>query len=654
MPKQLRIDELLEWGRSHHTILHPSVEVYRDDVTGLSFRAKEDVPPGAKLVSCAYQTTLSFLNAIPYSFLFESHGSKPFPLEFISQLALEDPHIIGHFFLMQQYLMGKRSFWWKYIRLLPQPDQPDLLAIPIWWPEADRRFLWGTNAEPPVEIRRKLWMIERAKGIKLLESSPEHQDWDEYTQKLYFWAATIFGTRSFRASLTVPEEGLVEQYKGNHKAIWECVTQDRFSVLLPILDIGNHDGVNRVEWSKHPDTGHFALSTCKAVEKGEQIFNYYGDKSNSELLVGYGFTLDSPSQDVVNLKLVPSAEAIRLRRSQSCHNHRPTSHPEEEFMFGVRTGSLVERAKGSLGLESLPHGLLEALICMVANNRERRFIEQNPQYCLQVDLDFDSFAGPLYRAFFSAIRILYIKIRLEMERLHDTGEGLGSPSNHNQTMALKYRTQQNSVLMKASSRLSQILEDALLFKSFDAQVPETFQNDQNFPAGLLTLMHAFSWLQAQYSGVHDSVVSIISEDQEEDLPLDWRLLIVDWDNTYWCVWIYTIWLLWARDGQAFQERHPAFRTWLDEMRMAYSKDQQDGAYDILHASPSEVETINLTVEAITNLPQFKSARDILMSHEKGWEPLRNFASFVAKEETVAVTSGGLEQRVLAINKTRGP
>jgi hypothetical protein len=60
----------------------------------------------------------------------------------------------------------------------------------------------------------------------------EGLDWREYSYELYQWAATIFGTRSFRASLTLP----VEYCELGH------IKEDRFSFLLPILDIGNHNG----------------------------------------------------------------------------------------------------------------------------------------------------------------------------------------------------------------------------------------------------------------------------------------------------------------------------------------------------------------------------------------------------------------------------
>jgi hypothetical protein len=321
------IEGLLSWARNLGTTLHPSVQIYQDPLTGLSFGALEDIPPQMKLVNCSYEVTISYLNAVDAPG-FARRSRKIFPRNFLDALGSENPNIIGHFFLMQQYLLGEESFWWPYIRLLPQPEAPS--CIPALWPGEDQRYLDGTNAEPAIKKRMGMWEEEWKSTITLLRG---FEGVEEYTFDLYKWAASIFGSRSFRPSLTIPES-YVPVYA-------DQVRKDKFSVLLPVMDIGNHNGVNNVDWITDPSSGVFVLSNRGPLHQGLQVFNYYGDKSNSELLVGYGFTLTpSPNldRDVVNLKLKPGADALALRRSQYCHvipheTENEVSELHREFLY---------------------------------------------------------------------------------------------------------------------------------------------------------------------------------------------------------------------------------------------------------------------------------------------------------------------------------
>jgi hypothetical protein len=53
----------------------------------------------------------------------------------------------------------------------------------------------------------------------------------------------------------------------------------------------------------------------------------------------------------------------------------------------------------------------------------------------------------------------------------------------------------------------------------------------------------------------------------------------------------------------------------------------------LHAEPSELDTIDLMINGISKL-DWNNAQDGLFSNPKSRERLRNFASFVAQEETI--------------------
>ncbi|KAE9366045.1 SET domain-containing protein [Stipitochalara longipes BDJ] len=542
------IRTLVEWASKYEIPLHSQVEVYQDPVTGLSFRARENLSPGTKIVDCSYQISLSYLNAISPSSLFPRHESEPFPPDFIEHLEQEDPHIIGHFFLVQQYLMGKKSFWAPYIKLLPQPDEPERLGIPNWWPVADQRFLVGTNAYPPISIREERWQSEWARGYALLQG--RFEDCAAYTYQLYKWAATIYGSRCFRSSLTIPT-ALV-----NRSQVIDHIEKDRFAVLFPLMDIGNHNGVDQAVWIPDATTGHLSFLIRDATPKGNQIFNYYGHKHNSELLTAYGFLLPNPEHDKFNMGLLPSTEAVLLRRSQSCHRHYNHTRPEEEFKFQVGTSG--RKSEIQIVLSSFSEGLVDTMVCMVANSRESDFIQQNPGYCIEKVVD--PFGGPLSRALINAFSTICKKLKQDMIIMEDHGVKLGKPQNKNQQIALKYRHGQLRVIKGAHDLVAEYIQQTISFNCIcpHGQANLRMHNGPNF----LSLECAYGWLERYYPIEYAAVIGWISEDQNEPLPLNWAIIVEDWDRTYWIVWVLILWMLRKRDLHKFSVEHENLNEWL--------------------------------------------------------------------------------------------
>ncbi|KAH7336407.1 hypothetical protein BKA65DRAFT_607298 [Rhexocercosporidium sp. MPI-PUGE-AT-0058] len=631
------IQTLTSWAKKYGTTLDPNVEIYHDSVTGLSFRALQNIPPGTKLVKCSFQTILSYLNATEASSSFQSH-SPPFPHQFINALKVDDPNIIGHFFLVQQYLLGAQSFWWNYIRLLPQPDAPETLGLPVWWPDADLKFLDGTNAEPPIKKRKALWEDEWKQGIALLKLDDCFEDSERYTYHLYQWAASIFGSRSFRTSLTIPSGLITGNSKlssGDMSVNLEHMSKDRFSVLLPVMDIGNHNGVKQVDWLRDTIAGVFSLENCEMIERGKQIYNFYGDKSNSELLIAYGFMLPGLERDAVNLRLTPSPEAVQLRRSQRSHVMDP-NQPDQEFMFNVRIPNDTRRDDRAIQeLSVFSPGLINTMSCMLANTREQRFIFANPTYSLEKDPEV--FSGAMSRNIILVLRLLRDKLQYETSRIEQTGAFLGEPQNQNQETALDYRNRQTQVLQRAITPISSLLQAAFTYSSFckhlshHVKQPTQDQTPLHGHVELLSLECAFSWLELNYPDIAFPVYDLISEDQEEPLPLDWTVLVEDWDHTYWTVWIYLVWILWLQNKSDFETRHVDLTTWILKVNASYDEAlSSDPEISTLHADPTEKETIDLMTENIAKLPQIITST----LHPDLSEQLRNFASFVAIEESL--------------------
>jgi len=335
-----RFKRLVEWAQHHGARLHPSLEVYHDDVTKFSLRVKHSeapLQPGFDAIHCPFSVTLSYLNALvdgPFSSASSTREGRTaaFPTRFKSSLP---PHVIGRFYLIQQYLRGDDSFWHAYIASLPRPEHINSWALPAFWSEDDAYFLEGTNAGVAIEeiqanVKRE---FKQARKVLKEEGFP---NWQDYTKVLYNWAFCIFTSRSFRPSLI-----LEDSTKQDIRKILPlgCAIDD-FSVLQPLFDIPNHSITVRYSWNLNTHPAGCTLICEDAYQPGAQVFNNYGMKTNSELLLGYGFTLPE-TQDLHN-------DYVHLRKKQETEE---TGTPKD-FLISLRpfvdSSSLVAGSRPQL------------------------------------------------------------------------------------------------------------------------------------------------------------------------------------------------------------------------------------------------------------------------------------------------------------------
>ena len=149
------LHSLLSWAKRHGAHVHDSVIFTRDDTSGICLRTRKDTAPvsaGSQLVTCPYMLSISYLNALDTP-LFPSR-CETFPGSFLEGFPKETVMV---FFLTQQYLRNEHSFWWPYIRCLPQPDEPDRLGTPLHFSSEDLLWLKGTNLEKAASDRKEAW-----------------------------------------------------------------------------------------------------------------------------------------------------------------------------------------------------------------------------------------------------------------------------------------------------------------------------------------------------------------------------------------------------------------------------------------------------------------------------------------------------------------
>ncbi len=158
------------WFVAHGGTIHQDVEI-ASGPTGNSLRLRTgcSLSPGTMVASCPHNLTISWLNVI--------HGQNPF----IKQFSLSPVRdgttvvtktVIVRFFIIEQYLLGDQSFWWPYIRALPQPFSEDALASLLWYDNDDLLWLRGTNLEDAMKRVEQGRQKEYKEAIESLHDAP--------------------------------------------------------------------------------------------------------------------------------------------------------------------------------------------------------------------------------------------------------------------------------------------------------------------------------------------------------------------------------------------------------------------------------------------------------------------------------------------------
>ncbi|CAK7244243.1 MAG: hypothetical protein STHCBS139747_005779 [Sporothrix thermara] len=574
---EVNMDALLHWFIDEHNgQLHHALEVYRSENAGQSFRAgKATIAAGEPVVVCPISASLSFLNALggghPLGKAPPESGMEPSPAFPPAFMQAVPPHVIGRFFLMQQYLLGAASPWAPYIATLPQPQDYDAWALPAVWPSEGRdaaalTLLEGTNAEvAAAEMRQRIDAEFRAAWPLLQDNG--HDQKNDYTFALYEWAYCMFTSRSFRPSLVLapqiqtaltstPDRDLDagttvdprHLAMVNHARLPQGCGIDDFSLLLPVLDIGNHDPRAVVEWQPVVDSSRSAalcssaaatsaaavlipassttpadhaivFFTGTAHASGQPVYNNYGSKTNSELLVGYGFVL-APTTDMHNdyVHLRKRGELGKGAAEADAAAGTSASTVHRDFLLSLRpmreASSIVGRArlgltsssssssssssgeaktKRSPGFALVDDGLLWDMLSLMLQPEDRDQVQRyavaqatgNTEYLTTaameavqnavpapelrdaiLDLVFGTTqSGPdtpaMLRRISSQVRLtLLYKFDADLEKLQAKDAALASfkPSTPHERLAIQYRTQYAAVLSNAIDVLGSEVE----------------------------------------------------------------------------------------------------------------------------------------------------------------------------------------------------
>lgn len=428
---------LADWVLKNGGFFHPDIEIAYSPSIGYHVVVVEDkaVNSRTRIASCPMTCTLSVLNALNIE-PFSDHGTK-FPRAFLKKNTA-NREMLQAFFLMEQYVLGGKSWWAPYVRTLPSVEDVNALQFDT---EDDELWIKGTNLETGYRELMMKWKANYQKGVKDLKA----HGWDRcgsYTWELYRWAASMFGSRGFSSvvlSDTIPSEQaqFAATQGGRVDPVVREVFDERFAVLLPLLDILNHKSRAKIEWQ--PRTSYVGLQVLENYHSGEQIYNNYGPKDNESLLLSYGFVTEDRSAQHVALALrVPPGTLLDAVKTWPMDPRANT----ENKLYILNTGHHKNATATCLESSLFDYSLLDTISVLTANERETSAMVTLRKTLMSIGLRkphrFDDFRNLL--AVLAQLMVHCEKARARLTSTRPTSE----PKSMKQVNASTLRTQQIS------------------------------------------------------------------------------------------------------------------------------------------------------------------------------------------------------------------
>ncbi|EKX42007.1 hypothetical protein GUITHDRAFT_141487 [Guillardia theta CCMP2712] len=198
---------------------------------------------------------------------------------------LSEKNKVLMYFLLQMYNPKKESFWKPYFDIMPTN-----LTSPIFWSEDELQELAGSEVSNMARIEKKRL---RAMYDELRERIFKHDRKtflkQAFTLKNWFWANGLYDSRVIQLNRQTGH--------GN------------VPTFIPLIDMVNcieSQDKTFIQYDKKLRAA--VMYADRAVSRGVQVFESYGNKSNYEYLLYNGFVMEDNPNDCVYISF-PSSNA---------------------------------------------------------------------------------------------------------------------------------------------------------------------------------------------------------------------------------------------------------------------------------------------------------------------------------------------------------
>jgi len=225
--------------------------------------ATEDIKPGELMLS------------VPFKFLISPKTAGDGPLgPALKEIALPSSIVLTLFLINEKADPG--SFYQPWLSILP-----DQVSSSLFFSDEEMQELEGSMMQSITMQRREVLAQEYSEVMKIL--SVNHSALfpaDKFTQEAYTWATSIVASRSITVNagnVTVP-------------------------VIVPFADCASHHHLMNTSYD-FDEENNFKVVTHTAVNKSQPVQISIGGRSNSQLLLSHGLTIDNNDFDQVQLNV---------------------------------------------------------------------------------------------------------------------------------------------------------------------------------------------------------------------------------------------------------------------------------------------------------------------------------------------------------------
>eukprot|EP00581_Thalassiosira_minuscula_P015367 CAMPEP_0183721608 /NCGR_PEP_ID=MMETSP0737-20130205/13829_1 /TAXON_ID=385413 /ORGANISM="Thalassiosira miniscula, Strain CCMP1093" /LENGTH=577 /DNA_ID=CAMNT_0025951645 /DNA_START=79 /DNA_END=1809 /DNA_ORIENTATION=- len=231
----------------------------------------------------------------------------------------------------EKYVLGSKSFFAPYIGVLPETDE---VNPTFTWPDEDLAFLEGS---PVVAATRSLQMKLRREYDDLLGNPdngliakfPDRFPAEHFTFENWEWAFTMLFSRAIRLrNLRVGER----------------------LAMVPYADLINHSAFSQAfidaresgDWLFKDGDEEVILYADRGYRQMEQIYISYGQKSNAELLLLYGFALERNPYNSVDVTVSISPRTKAVAEANEGVEEDPLAQEKIDFLSSVGRDETVD------------------------------------------------------------------------------------------------------------------------------------------------------------------------------------------------------------------------------------------------------------------------------------------------------------------------